>query len=208
MYETRRTGGERGIREGTRRKNTPSESHSVVAVASVVANRSNRAYDLSTFKSEDESPGAKSDLSSRDPSHDSTLHFAGAPPGSAIRRSECIKSRPRATKQRAAYRQSFSFRMCSFRQKGAKGRSIRKRRRGGRRAGKGCARLEGSETCVKSCTFVNSYESLPFAAATARPRHTYGPETTGGETPAGLIVRGQVEDQVRPLHLTSDCAAE
>lgn len=96
--------------------------------------------------------------------HDSSFHFAGAPvsPGSAIRKSECIKPRPRTTKRRAAYRQSFSFRVYSFRQKGCKGSIDRRGRRGMVAAEGYWPGLEGSAIRVKSCTFVNSYESLPF----------------------------------------------
>lgn len=52
-------------------------------------------------------------LSQYPSSRDSAVYFVGAPafPGSALRKSECIKSRPRTTKRRPAYRQSFSFRM-------------------------------------------------------------------------------------------------
>jgi len=103
---------------------------------------------------------------------DSAFHFAGAPasPGSAIRKSGCIKPRPRTMKRRTAYRQSFSFRVASGK-KGAKDRSIEK-------VGRGCCRrvladLKGSEIRVKSCTFVNSYESLPFRSATFCSRRIY-----------------------------------
>lgn len=74
--------------------------------------------------------------------HDSAFPFAGAPAfsGSAIRKSECIKSRPRATKRRAAYRQSFSFRIYSFRQKGCKGSIDKENRRRKGRVGDGCRR--------------------------------------------------------------------
>lgn len=113
--------------------------------------------------------------------HDSAFHFAGAPasPGSAIRKSECIKPRPRTTKRRAAYRQSFSFRVYSFRQKGCKESIDRRSRRGmvaaeGHRPG-----LEGSEIRVKNCIFVNSYESLPFHRYTLPSSYIWVRNETG-----------------------------